>query len=69
MDRFALILVILGALVWGAVGIFGLNPVAWLVNGSKISVLARIIYTIIGLGGLWCIKLLFRERTLVSHHE
>lgn len=68
MDRFALILAIIGAIIWGVVGIFGYNPIAWLTQGSM-SVLARIIYTLIGIEGLWCIKFLFRERTLVKHHE
>lgn len=68
MDRFALILIIIGAIVWGVVGIFGMNPVAALLQGSM-SVLSRILYTIIGLGGLWSIKFLFRERILVKGHE
>ena len=68
MDRFALLLVIIGAIVWGVVGIFGFNPIAWLTQGSM-TVLARIIYTLIALGGIWCIKFLFRERELVKHHE
>lgn len=68
MDRFALVLAIIGGIVWGVVGIFGLNPVAWLMHGSM-SVLARIVYVLIALGGLWCIKFLFRERTLAEHHE
>lgn len=68
MDRFALILAIIGAIVWGIVGIFGLNPVAWLMQGSM-NWLARIIFVLIALSGLWCIKFLFRERTQVKHHE
>lgn len=68
MDRFALILAILGGIVWGVVGVFGLNPVAFITNGSM-SVLARIVYVLFCLGGLWCIKFLFRERTLVEHHD
>lgn len=67
MDRFALVLVIIGAVVWGISGIFGLNPVAWVLG--SMSALARIVYVLIGLAGLWSIKLLFRERTLVKHHE
>lgn len=68
MDRFALILAVIGAIVWGVVGIFGLNPIAWLLQGSM-SALARIAYVLIALGGLWCIKLLFRERTVAEHRE
>ena len=68
MDRFALILAIIGAIVWGVVGIFGYNPVAFIMSGSM-TALARIVYVLFCLGGLWCIKFLFRERTLVEHHE
>lgn len=68
MDRFALFLVIIGAIVWGVVGIFGLNPIGWILSGSM-SWLSRIVYTLVGLGGLWCIKFLFRERELVKHHD
>lgn len=68
MDRFALILAVIGAIVWGIVGIFGLNPIAWLTNGSM-SALARVVYVLMALGGLWCIKFLFRERTVAEHHD
>ena len=60
MDKFALILIIIGGIAWGAMGIFGLNPVAWLV-GASMSTVSRVIYTIIGLAGIWSIKYLFRE--------
>lgn len=68
MDRFALVLAIISAIVWGVVGIFGYNPVAFIVDGSM-NYIARIIYVLFGLGGLWCIKFLFRERTVVEHHN
>ena len=61
MDRFALILTIIGAIVLGIMGIFNFNLVAWAFHDGA-HVAARIIYTIIGLSGLWCISLLFRER-------
>ncbi len=60
-DRIALILVIIGALNWGAVGLFGLDLVAF-VCGGQMAVLSRIVYSLVGLAGLWCISLLFRER-------
>ena len=61
MDRFALVLVILGALNWACMGIFGFDLVAWAFGGSGM-VVSRIIYTLIGLAGVWCVSLLFRER-------
>ena len=60
MDKIALILVIVGALNWGGIGIFGFDTVAVLVGGQT-AVLSRIIYALVGLAGLWCITLLFRD--------
>lgn len=61
LDRIALILVIVGALNWGSVGLFRFDIVSWICGGQG-SVLARIIYTIVALAGIWCVSLLFRDR-------
>lgn len=61
LDRIALILVIIGALNWGLIGLFGLDLVA-LLCGGQMAVFSRIIYSLVGLAGLWCVSLLFRER-------
>ena len=61
LDRIALILVVIGALNWGVIGLFGLDLVAFLCGG-QMAVFSRIIYSLVGLAGLWCISLLFRER-------
>ena len=61
MDRIALILVVIGALNWGVIGLFGLDLVAF-ICGGQMAVFSRIIYSLVGLAGLWCISLLFRER-------
>lgn len=60
MDTLALILSIIGSLNWGLVGIFQFDLVAWLFGGQG-SVISRIIYTVVGLAGIWCITLLFRK--------
>lgn len=60
MDTLALILSIVGSLNWGLVGIFQFDLVAWLFGGQD-SIVSRIIYTLVGLAGLWCISLLFRK--------
>ena len=60
MDTIALILSIIGSINWGLVGIFQFDLVAWLFGGQG-SVVSRIIYTLVGLAGLWCITLLFRK--------
>ena len=59
-DKTALIIAIIGALNWGGIGLFGFDTVAWLCGG-QLSVISRIIYTVVGLAGLWCISLLFKE--------
>ncbi len=61
MDRVALILVIIGALNWGCMGIFNFNFVAWAFGGDAMAV-SRVIYTLVGLAGIWCVSLLFRQR-------
>ena len=60
MDTIALILSIIGSLNWGLVGIFKFDLVAWIFGGQT-STISRIIYTLVGLAGLWCITLLFRR--------
>ena len=50
------ILVIVGALVWLSVGLFGFNPVAFLLGAGMIP---RIIYILVGLAGLWVIFFTF----------
>lgn len=61
MDRIALILVVIGALNWGVIGLFGLDLVAFLCGG-QMAVLSRVVYSLVGLAGLWSISLLFRDR-------
>ena len=60
MDTLTLILAIIGCANWGLVGLFQFDLVAWLFGGQA-SLLSRIIYTLVGLAGLWCITLLFRD--------
>ena len=60
MDTIALLLSIIGSLNWGLVGIFQFDLVAWLFGGQDM-VISRILYTVIGLAGLWCVSLLFRR--------
>ena len=55
MDTLALILSIIGAVNWGLVGICQFDLVAWLFGGQT-GVVSRIIYTLVGLAGLWCVS-------------
>ena len=59
-DKIALVLVIIGALNWGLVGLFQFDLVAFLFGGTG-AVLSRIVYTLVALGGIWSISLLFRD--------
>ena len=67
IDKIALILSIVGALNWGSIGIFGFDIVAFLCGG-QMSLLSRIVYAAVGLAGIWCISLLFRESEEGSSH-
>lgn len=59
MDRLSLILVIIGAINWLLVGLFQFDAVAWICGGQA-GLFARIIYSLVGLAGLWSLSLLFR---------
>lgn len=65
IDKIALALVIIGALVWGGIGIFGFDIVAWLFGGQG-AIVSRIVYTIVALAGLWCISLFFRKNEVTD---
>jgi len=53
MDWVAIILVIVGGLNWGLVGIFNFDLVAAIFG--DMSMLARIVYTLVGLSALYMI--------------
>ena len=68
MDRIALIISIIGALNWLLVGLFQFDFVSW-VFGGQTAVLSRIVYSLVGIAGLWSISLLFRGREPVKDAE
>lgn len=57
IDKIALVLVIIGAINWGLVGIFNFNLVDTIFGAM--SIISRIIYGLVGISGLWAIKILF----------
>ena len=61
IDTIALILVIVGALNWGSIGLFGVDVVSSIFGGMA-SPISRIIFSLVGIAGLWAITLLFRDR-------
>lgn len=57
IDKIALVLVIIGAINWGLIGFFNFNLVEMIFG--NMTVISRIIYALVGVSGLWAIKLLF----------
>lgn len=53
-DCIVLTLVIIGAINWGLIGFFGFNVVSTIFGGM--SWISRIIYALVGLGGLYLIS-------------
>ncbi|RBW71347.1 DUF378 domain-containing protein [Bacillus taeanensis] len=59
LQRIALALVIIGAINWGLIGFFQFDLVAAIFGGQN-AALARIVYGLVGLSGLYCLTLLFK---------
>ena len=59
IDKIALALIVIGALNWGLIGLFKIDLVATLFG--DMSILSRIVYSLVGISGLWGIKLLFDD--------
>lgn len=64
LNKFALALVIVGAINWLLVGLFEFDLVSTIFGGEAMrdsSALSRIIYALVGIAGLYCISFFFRE--------
>ena len=59
IDKIALLLIIIGAINWGLIGFFQFNLVATIFG--DMSIISRIVYALVGISGLWGIKLLFED--------
>ena len=57
IDKIALDLITIGAINWGLIGIFKFDLVATLFG--EMSVFTRIVYTLVGISGIWGIKMIF----------
>lgn len=57
IQKIALVITIIGAILWGLVGIFNFNLITYLFGNN--SVLSRIIYIVVFVTGLFNIALLF----------
>jgi len=64
LDRLALTLLIIGGINWGSVGLFQFDLVAFVCGGAG-SMIARVVYALVGLSALWCVTLLFRQMDTV----
>lgn len=60
----SLVLMVVGAINWGLVGIFGFNLVSWIFG--PMSFVSRLIYLLVGLAGIYGIGML---TTLSNSHE
>lgn len=57
----ALILMLVGAINWGLVGLFGFNLVTWIFGYSTAGVVVtRLIYILVGLAGIYGISMVLR---------
>lgn len=68
MDNLSLILIIIGAINWGSIGLFGFDIVGAIFGGQG-ALLSRIIFTVVGLAGLWAISLLFKDKVPMDMHD
>ena len=59
LQKICLGLTIIGAIVWGLIGVFDFNLVATIFGEG--SLLSRIIYSLVGIAGLINIYLLFED--------
>lgn len=60
MKKIALILVILGALNWGGIGVFGTDLLGNVFGGTY-EVVSRMIYLLVGLSGIYLIPVMVSE--------
>ncbi len=52
LNSICLALVIIGAINWGCIGLFGVDLIGSLFGGTT-SALSRVIFVLVGLAGLW----------------
>lgn len=58
LNKIFLVLLIIGGVNWGLIGLFQFDLVAAIFGGMS-TILSRIIYTLVGISGLYCISMLF----------
>ena len=63
LNVFSLVLVLVGAINWGLWGFFQFDLVAYIAGGNA-TWLARLMYSVIGLAGIWGLRFLGRCKAL-----
>lgn len=59
VDKIALALIVIGAINWGLIAVFNFDLVAAIFG--DMTIISRIVYGLVGVSGLWGIKLLFDD--------
>ena len=65
LQKICLVFTIIGAIVWGIIGIFNVNIID-MIFGVE-SIISRIIYTLVGIAGLINIGILFNHIEHIDH--
>ena len=65
MDKIALFILLIGGVNWGLVGLFSFDLVAW-ISGGPATIMARIIYVLVAIAGIWCISMLFHQNDEIA---
>ncbi|MDA1476221.1 DUF378 domain-containing protein [Bacillus sp. WMMC1349] len=68
IQRFALLLTIIGAVNWGLIGFFQFDLVASIFGGPN-TAMSRIIYGLVGIAGLINLGLLFKPAEETARNE
>ncbi|MBO1003480.1 DUF378 domain-containing protein [Pseudogracilibacillus auburnensis] len=68
LRRIALALIIIGAINWGLIGFFNFDLVAAIFGGQQ-SLLSRIIYSLVGLSGLYALTIFFTGMSAASENN
>ena len=67
-DIVALFLLVVGGINWGLIGVFEFDLVAFLFGGQG-ALLARVVYSLVGISAVWCISLFFKEDGIARNYK
>lgn len=72
LNRIVLALIIIGALNWLLVGLFEWDLITALFGGQTLrqaSMLSKVIYSLVGLAGLYAISFFFKENAAIKNNK